>query len=65
MNARILIVEDDPGMGEMLASDLQRRGFAVELCTAAEPALATMTEVACDLVLTDLNLPGMNGLALC
>ena len=40
MSGRILIVEDDRSMAEMLEADLQLRGFATVWCPTAEEALA-------------------------
>ncbi|MEZ4387242.1 MAG: sigma-54 dependent transcriptional regulator [Candidatus Krumholzibacteriia bacterium] len=65
MTQRILIVEDDVSMGEMLAGDLRRRGWTADHHESAAAALTASVAAEYDLVLTDLNLPGMNGLALC
>ncbi len=65
MSNRILVVEDDEGMGQMLVDDLGRRGYAVTWHRDAEAGLAELGKTPCDLVMTDLNLPGMDGIALC
>src|SRR5262249_9032227 len=62
MSGRILIVEDDRSMGEMLEADLQLRGFTTVWCPTAEAALAQWQHDDFDVVLTDLKLPGLHGL---
>jgi two-component system response regulator HydG len=65
MNGRILIVDDDASMGEMLETDLRRRGLETVWCDRAEDALERFGEREFDIILTDLNLPGMSGIDLC
>src|SRR4029453_5027347 len=65
MSGRILIVEDDRSMGEMLEVDLRLRGFVTVWCPTAEAALAQWQHDDFDVVLTDLKLPGLHGLDLC
>jgi len=65
MNGRILIVDDDPGMCEMLEADLRRRHFIPTWRTDAGDALAIFKEQEFDVVLTDLKMPGMDGIELC
>jgi DNA-binding NtrC family response regulator len=65
MSGRILIVDDDRDMCDLLDADLRRRGFATTSFTSAEQAFARLGEEEVDVVLTDLNLPGMSGVELC
>ena len=65
MAGRILIVEDDRSMAEMLDADLRLRGFTTVWYPTAEAALAQWQHDDCDVVLTDLKLPGLHGLDLC
>lgn len=65
MNGRILIVDDDKSMCQMLHADLRRRGFDSSWYTRADGAFSTLKSEQFDVVLTDLNLPGMNGIELC
>ena len=65
MTARILIVDDDPSMGETLAMFLNRRGFEAASCTSARDALVLLDTHTFDSIVTDLNMDGMNGIALC
>jgi two-component system response regulator HydG len=63
--ARILIVDDDPSMGETLVSFLNRAGFNASSCTSASDALAFLELNGVDTIVTDLNMDGMNGIELC
>jgi DNA-binding NtrC family response regulator len=62
---RVLVVDDDRSMGELLEEGLRRRGFEVTSCASAEAALAKLSQASFDVVLTDLRMKGMDGLALC
>jgi DNA-binding NtrC family response regulator len=59
----ILVVEDEAGLADAIQAYLQRQGATVHAFRSAEPALAALAEVAPDVALLDLNLPGMDGLA--
>src|SRR4030095_16454559 len=61
---RILLVEDEPNMARTLAKNLERAGYAVEQATEGQAALARLAEEPFDVVLTDLKMPGMDGMAL-
>jgi DNA-binding NtrC family response regulator len=65
MSGHILIVDDDRDMCEMLDGDLRRRGYATAWAVAADEALQKLQGGDFDLVLTDLNMPGMSGVELC
>ena len=58
----LLVVEDDPTIGEPLRSGLEREGFDVHLVTNGADALAAP---AADLVLLDLGLPDLDGREVC
>lgn len=62
---RILLVDDDPSMRELLEVSLRSHSIDVLSCDAAEAALATLQHEAFDAIVTDVNLGGMTGLALC
>ena len=66
MPYRIVLVEDHPVMRRAYAQLLKREADLALCGTAesAEEALAILAETSCDLVLTDLMLPGMDGIAL-
>ena len=65
MSGRILIVDDDQSMCELLEADLSRRGFQISCFTSADEAFHALQEKEFDTVLTDLQMPGMDGLDLC
>jgi DNA-binding NtrC family response regulator len=60
--ANILIVEDEPRMRRLLEITLGEDGHTVNTAEDAEKGLAFLRKEAADLVVTDLKLPGMNGL---
>jgi PAS domain S-box-containing protein len=66
MNARVLIVDDDTALLEALPEALRLRMNGVEIDTAetALDALENIREVDYDAVISDIKLPGMDGLAL-
>ncbi len=63
--ARVLLIEDDAAAAEMLAHILRRRGFEVEVRLDGREALELALHTDYDVVLTDLVMPGCNGLELC
>jgi len=65
MNGRVLVVDDDQAMCELIDADLRRRGFEITWHTAAEPAFEAIEQHGFDVVLTDLNMPGMDGIEFC
>ena len=65
MKGRVLIVDDDHAMCEMLYAALQHRGFEVTFRTSGEEAMEVVHGQLLDVVVADLNMPGMSGLALC
>jgi DNA-binding NtrC family response regulator len=65
MTERVLLVDDDRSMGELLSIGLVRRGFEPSFVPAAEEALAKLRDEEFAVVVTDLQMHGMNGLELC
>ncbi|GMV14963.1 MAG: sigma-54-dependent Fis family transcriptional regulator [Polyangiaceae bacterium] len=63
--ARILIADDDASMCSMLSAHLTKRGFEVETFTSAQAAFGAHRSRDFDVVVTDLNMAGMDGLELC
>ncbi|HLT02733.1 MAG TPA: phosphate regulon transcriptional regulator PhoB [Geminicoccaceae bacterium] len=65
MRPRILVVEDEASLQQLLAYNLERAGFAVEQAYDADEARTLIAEATPDLVLLDWMLPYMSGLELC
>jgi len=61
---RALVVEDQAILGEMIAEALGEAGFEAKLCPDAQEALRCLADDEYDIVVTDVNLPAMNGLRL-
>jgi DNA-binding NtrC family response regulator len=61
---RILVVDDDPGSRALLADALRGEGYEVETAADGFKALPKLQEFAPDLLLTDLKMPGMDGIQL-
>jgi len=62
MSKQILIVDDDVLMRRSLAFNLEQAGYQASTAGSAEDALAIVRRERPDLVLLDINLPGMDGL---
>ncbi len=65
MNQRIIIIEDDQDMCEMLEADLRGRGFTPTSVLTGGEGIAALGKDVFDVILTDVNLPDINGLELC
>lgn len=62
---RVLIVDDDPQLRRVLKMTLAAEGYEVESARSGEDALQTLREMHFDLMLLDMNMPGMGGLETC
>jgi two-component system response regulator MtrA len=65
MRARVLVVDDDPALAEMLGIVLRSEGFTPSFVADGERALSAFRESRPDVVLLDLMLPGMSGIDVC
>src|SRR5579884_3193094 len=65
MQRRILIIDDDRSMCEVLESELRHREFDVTWVTSPQDALARFEREDFGLVITDVNMAGMSGVELC
>ncbi|MEQ1868896.1 MAG: sigma-54 dependent transcriptional regulator [Vicinamibacterales bacterium] len=63
MTATILIVDDEPGVRSALSGVLRDEGYNVEAVESGESCLERLTRGAVDLIVLDVWLPGMDGLA--
>jgi two-component system response regulator RegX3 len=61
VQARVLIIEDVKEMAELVRLYLQKEGMDAGICDTGEEALAQMERERFDLVVLDINLPGMDG----
>ncbi len=64
MSAQVLVVDDELSMREFLSILLQREGYETELAEHAEAALEKIATGSFDLVVSDVNMPGLSGIAL-
>lgn len=62
---RILVVEDDPSLGELLAYNLQAEGYLVDRAERGEEAELKLVENPPDLLVLDWMLPGVSGIEIC
>ena len=65
MRARVLVVDDDPALAEMLGIVLRSEGFLPSFVADGERALGAFRDARPDIVLLDLMLPGMSGIDIC
>jgi DNA-binding response OmpR family regulator len=63
--ARVLVVEDDPNVAEVVARYLEREGYQVETVADGKEGLARALADPPELVVLDLMLPGLSGLEVC
>jgi two-component system, NtrC family, response regulator HydG len=60
----VLLVDDNPAMVNTLADILEAKGFTVHAAAGGAQALQILSEQPVDILLTDVKMPGMNGLEL-
>ena len=63
--AKVLVVDDDAALSEMLTIVLRNEGFESRVCATGDRALADFRDYRPDLVLLDLMLPGKDGIDVC
>ena len=61
---RILVIEDEPDIAEVLQYNLEKEGFEVEMARRGDAGLEAVRRDAPDLIVLDLMLPGIDGLEL-
>jgi len=62
---RVLVVDDEQAMAEVMAEELRGRGLEVTTLSSADAAFSRVMDGDVDVVLTDLNMRGMSGVELC
>jgi two-component system response regulator MtrA len=62
---RVLVVDDDAALAEMLTIVLRNEGFEPRVCATGDQALAEFRDFRPDVVLLDLMLPGKDGIDVC
>src|SRR5258708_1035222 len=62
---RLLVVEDHPALGPDLKKGLERCHYLVDLARSGEEALTRERDVAYDLIILDILLPGLSGREVC
>ncbi len=65
ISKHILVIEDNPEIGQVLQLNLMDEGYVVELATDGESGLAKLAAKPYDLLLLDIMLPGIDGLEVC
>jgi two-component system alkaline phosphatase synthesis response regulator PhoP len=65
MAAKILIIEDEPGLVTTLGDRLRKHGYLVSAASDGKTGLEIAMREPVDLILLDLMLPGQNGLSVC
>ena len=65
MNARILVIDDDPALAEMMGIVLRAEEYDVAFCADGARALDAFHAERPDLVLLDVMLPGLDGVEVC
>ncbi|MFZ0090851.1 MAG: response regulator, partial [Solirubrobacteraceae bacterium] len=62
---RVLVVDDDPPLARMLTRTLSAEGFAVTLAGDGAGALVAVERSAPDVIVLDVSIPAIDGLAVC
>jgi DNA-binding response OmpR family regulator len=64
MKKKILVVEDEKTLCLLYEEELSKEGYDITAVTDAEAALAKLSEKGFDLIITDIRMPGKNGIEL-
>jgi DNA-binding response OmpR family regulator len=64
MKKKILVVEDEKTLCLLYEEELSREGYDITAVTDAEAALAKLAQESFDLIVTDIRMPGKNGIEL-
>ena len=64
MKKKILVVEDEKTLCLLYEEELSKEGYDITAVTDAEAALVKLSEQSFDLIITDIRMPGKNGIEL-
>ncbi len=62
-HVHVLVVDDDSIITELLSIFLERQGYSVEVASSAEDGLKRIAETKYNLVISDVEMPGIDGIA--
>jgi len=62
MPKKVLLIDDDPLVGGTVLTMLKRQGYDVEAVLSGAEALERVSEESYDLIISDIRMPGMNGI---
>ena len=65
MNKRILVVDDEQDIVDLISYNLRKEGYSVFTATDGETALSLAAEQKPDLVILDIMMPGYDGFEIC
>ncbi len=63
-STKVLIVEDESNLRLVLGKELERLGYSVQIASEGNAALKLLEEAGVDVLLSDINMPGMSGIEL-
>jgi signal transduction histidine kinase/CheY-like chemotaxis protein len=61
LDAPVLVIDDEPGVRDVIATTLRREGYRVTTCASGRDGIARFDAQPFDLVVTDLGMPGLTG----
>lgn len=64
MSKKVLVVDDEPGMRSLLTRVMEKEGYTAAACADGNEALQAFTKEDWDLVIADIDMPGMDGIEL-
>ncbi|MDI6757417.1 MAG: response regulator transcription factor [Endomicrobiia bacterium] len=62
---RVMVVDDDPAICDLLKSALEIEGFAVDVCENDSDVSIALSKFHPDAILMDASMPGLDGISLC
>lgn len=61
----VLVIEDDPNLQQILSEQLRQKGWSVHARSSGQAGITAFAQVTPDIVLLDIGLEDMDGLAVC